>query len=518
MARIINTAEMDRTKLDQFTSDQIYNGLDVCLTLEVLHAMEPMLDPVSRPIYEFSKALQAPVLDMTMRGVRVDQGRRTVAHKLIVDTIARISAQLDRLVKEGIGTDVSWRSPKQLQDLFYGVMQLAPVKRRNANGQFVPTVDRDAIEKLCQYLPAEPICLHLILLRELDKKRQFLEGLTGPRFFYNFNIAGTVTGRLSSEFSVFDEGGNAQNIDRELRSIFIADEGFKFLNLDLEQGDSRNVGAVCWNHFVESVGVKIAGAYLDACESGDLHTTVSRMVWPELGWTDDRAENRRHADILFYRQDSYRQSSKKLGHGTNFFGTDKHMASQTRIPKNLVEEFQRKYFTAFPVIGAYDKRDHKVDHWHNRVRLAIRQFGHLTTLLGRRRFFFGNPADEETLRAAIAYEPQSLTADEVDQGMLRIWRAQRVQLLLQVHDSILCQYPAEQEDEILPWALTAMSVTINLKKDRPFTVPVEAKVGWNWGEADEKNNPNGLIKWKGNDNRQRQAHSEGLSIHRLLGD
>src|SRR5690606_41943322 len=63
----------------------------------------------------------------------------------------------------------------------------------------------------------------------------------------------------------------------------------------------------------------------------------------------------------------------------------------------------------------------------------------ISTLLGRRRFFFGRHTDDETIRAAIAYEPQSLTADEIDAGIIRIWRANRVQVLLQVHDSLLIQ-------------------------------------------------------------------------------
>lgn len=514
MARIINTAAP--IPQDEFTREQVYNGLDVCITLEVLHAIEPMLDPVSRPIYEFSKALQAPVLEMTMRGVRVDQRRREQALTLIKQTIDKIERQLDRLVKEGLGVDLNWRSPKQLGSMFYDVMQLAPVRKRNFNGQMVPTVDRDAIEKLSQYFAAEPICNHLILLRELDRKRSFLEGLIGPRFNYNFNIAGTKIGRFSSEFSVFDEGSNAQNIDRELRSILIADEGMKFLNLDLEQADARNVGAICWNHFVESRGEQTAGSYLEACESGDLHTAVCRMAWTGIQWSDDAKHNRELAEALAYRQDSYRQLAKKLGHGTNFLGQPKTMAQHTKVQKQMIDDFQQKYFAAFPIIGSYDKKDHRTDHWHNRVRLQIKQFGQMTTLLGRRRYFFGNPADDETLREAVAFEPASLTADEVNKGMLTVWRAHKTQLLLQVHDSILMQYPQEQEDEIIPWALDAMRTTIMLKKDRPFTVPVEAKIGWNWGEAHDTDNPDGLIKWRGQDTRKRQDRGEALSIRRLL--
>ena len=42
-------------------NDQIYNGLDCCITHEVLEALRPLGQP---RIYQFARALQAPVLDM----------------------------------------------------------------------------------------------------------------------------------------------------------------------------------------------------------------------------------------------------------------------------------------------------------------------------------------------------------------------------------------------------------------------------------------------------------------------
>lgn len=515
MARIINTGNLTRhTKLTQNENDHIYNGLDACVTLEVLEALLPQLDNISSGTYNFSLDLQAPVLEMSMRGLRVDQYRRNEVLSLYQDQIARIARNLDRLIQEGIGTSCSWRSPKQLKDLLYGVMQLNPVRKRNANGQMVPTTNREALERLSNYLHAEPICRHLLALRDLDKKRQFLETGIDPdgRMRTSFNIAGTVTGRLASAMSDFGTGTNLMNVDRELRSVFVADPGMKFGNLDLEQADARNVGAICWNMFVESHGEAFAGAYLDACESGDLHTRVCKSAWTNLDWGDDPSKWRAIADQIAYRGDSYRDLSKKLGHGTNFYGLPPTMARHTKVDRALIEDFQRRYFAEFECIGAYNKKDHTLDNWHNRVRKQINSAQQITTLLGRRRFFFGRPNDDETLRAAIAYEPQSLTADEIDLGILRLWRANKVQLLVQVHDSILFQYREEDEDEVIPWALDALRTTIPLARGREFTVPTEAKVGWNWGDVSEEN-PDGLKKWKGGDERKRQVPvRDGFSL------
>lgn len=525
MARIINTADLTETShLDHNAKEWVYNGLDVCVTLEVRDALKPQLDNVSTATYEFSKSLQAPILEMTLRGVAIDEKRKREVLKLYSDQIDFLEKQLTHIVNEGVGfTDTPapvfkagkwtrwWRSRDKLMNLLYDVMGLPPVKKRSkSTGAYGRVIDRDALEKLRGYWIAEPIINHILLLRDIDKKRGFLETGVDPdgRMRCNFNIAGTNTGRLASSMSDFGTGTNLQNVDRELRSVFVADKGWKFANLDLEQGDARNVGAICWNLFVEKYGEEYAGSYLNACESGDLHTATCRMAWTNLDWTGDLRLDKAIAEQIAYRQDSYRQLSKKLGHATNYYVTPKTAASHTKLPQGMVEEFQIKYFNAYPVIGSFD-HDPSLPNWHNYVRNELQTSHSLTTMFGRRRFFAGRAFEDETLREAIAYEPQSMTADEIDTGIIQIWRGNRVHLLVQVHDSILTQYREEEEDEVLPWLLETLKTRLILAKGREFVVPTEAKIGWNWGDVtydkagNVSGNPDGLIKWKGSDKRER---------------
>jgi DNA polymerase-1 len=496
--RIINTAELTpKTKLSPDDRHWCYNGLDCCVTLEVLQAIRPQLDNTTGSTYAFSKALQGPVLEMSSRGVRIHHERRNRVMKEFGEKSAKVDAQLTRMF-DAVGAPVKWSSPAQLKEFFYDVLGLTAIRKRNVNGVMAPTVNRDALERLSGYFIAEPFCTRILLLRDLAKKRQFLETELDPdgRIRSSFNIAGTNTGRLSSSMSEFGTGGNLQNVDRDLRSVFIADPGMKFVNVDLEQGDARNVGAICWNNFI-ALGERFAGSYLDACESGDLHTTVAKMVWPQL---QDKAD----AEKLFYRQDSYRQIAKKLGHGSNYLGQPKTMARHTKVSQPIIEDFQLAYFKAFGCIPL----------WHEAV---AEQLPCLTTMLGRRRMFFGrilpkdSKGDNPTLREAVAFEPQSLTAEEIDLGMLAVWRAGLAQIMIQVHDSLLLQVREEQADELIPRILQTMRVTIPLAKGREFTVPLDAKVGWNWGDH-SATNPDGMIKYKGSDNRGRQEWPSKLTI------
>lgn len=531
MALILNNADITEvSQLSHNIREWVYNGLDVCVTYEVRDSLAPLFDNQTRQTYELSKSLQAPVLDMSMRGLLVDQKNRAETLAKYQSQIDRLASQLTRIVKEGMGLDlppdeqdrktgkwkVWWRSNARLLNLFYDVLGLKPIRKRNAQGRMVPTVNREALEKLSVYFVAEPICSHLLALRDLDKKRGFLQTEIDDdgRMRCNFNIAGTNTGRLASSLSDFGTGGNLQNDDRDLRYTFVADPGYVFVNLDGEQADARNVGAICWNLFLEKHGPAFAGAYLDACESGDLHTTVCRMAWSGLEWGDDPAGWRAVADVIAYRQDSYRQLAKKLGHGTNYYGQPRTMAKHTKVQTKVIEEFQARYFTAFPAIKL----------WHDWVRRELRTTSYLTSLFGRRRNFFGRAQDDETLREAIAYDPQSSTADEIDKGMLKVWRIAKqfdIQLLVQVHDSILAQVPVDVVNDAVPAMMEAMRVPIQLDGGREFHVPIEAKVGFNWGDFDPATgrNPDGLRKWKGKLAVERQHHYQPkrkLSIRELF--
>lgn len=286
----------------------------------------------------------------------------------------------------------------------------------------------------------------------------------------------------------------------------MARRGKKFANLDLAQADSRNVGAICWNRFRASHGETFAGAYLDACESSDLHTYVTRMSRPLLDWPEDPSFWKAFADAPqpHLRQKSYRDTSKGWGHGSNYLLTPTSAAKKIpgATPK-MAEEFTTAYFSAFPCIPA----------WHEAVRKDLRENGNLITLGGRRRYFFDRLDANNTHREGVAYEGQGSTADEINTGLLRLWQEgikfPGFQLLLQVHDSVLFEYDPICENEIIPWATNALRVPIMLNGGREFTVPTDAKVGWNWGSYNDKPakgrlNIDGLRDWTGSDGRQRE--------------
>ena len=112
-------------------------------------------------------------------------------------------------------------------------------------------MDRGAREKLEIYPIAEQLVKHINLLTELGDKISVLKTAIDDdgRIRTSYNIAGTSTGRFSSSISEFGTGGNLQNVEESLRSIFIADAGYKFCKADAKSGESFCVGAIEWNLF-----------------------------------------------------------------------------------------------------------------------------------------------------------------------------------------------------------------------------------------------------------------------------
>ena len=500
--RIIKTHEDDLDNLSEWDMFQTYNGLDCCCTQDVFNAIHPQLDEDTTSTYVFSKALQGPVLEMRVRGVLIDQSRRMLVIDELFNHAEILERKLSRIVLDGVGLSTfNYRSPPDLQRLFYSELGIKPIIRAGR-----PTVDRGAREKIEKYPVATQIIKHINALADLEDKISVLRTAIDPdgRIRTSYNIAGTSTGRFSSSLSEFGTGGNLQNVEESLRSIFISDPGYKFCKLDAKSGESYCVGAIEWNRFNDQT-------YLNAVESGDVHTAVARIVWPDLGWTGDLRHDKSLAEQPYYRHHSYRFMCKKLGHGSNYNGQAPGLAEQSHLPIDVVSAFQAKYFTAFPA--------HR--QWQSSVDDQLRRLGYLISLTGRKRWFFGRRSDPSTLREAIAYDPQCSLADIVNAAMLKLWRERVCPIVMQDHDAITFMYKEEDEDRIVPYLLDALVVPIPLANGRVLQIPYDAEVGWNKGhfccgektngicnksrkECDRQINLDGLAGYHGHDPRQRQ--------------
>lgn len=227
-----------------------------------------------------------------------------------------------------------------------------------------------------------------------------------------------------------------------------------------------------------------------------MHTYVTRLVWPDLPWTGDLKRDK----VIAKQNPEWDQApghdlrfqSKRIQHGSNFGLTPAGISMIAKIPMKAAAAAQRNYFRGFPNIPA----------WQDKVAGMVREQEPLVNPLGRKIRLFGRPWDGHTIKQGLAFLPQSTVADIINVGVWRIWNEldepgeDIVELLAQVHDAILFQYPIDRDD-LVKRAISLMKVPVPVVdifgKLRIAEVETEAAIGLNWGKQ-SKDNPDGLVE------------------------
>ena len=485
--RLLEPAKiLEPNRLSDEDRAYLYNGLDCCITAEVFERM-PKASAGSFP-YDMCRTMQGPAFVLMKRGIRIDRQERDRVLQELQEEHNRTAQAFNSLCMSKAFYPCNYASPQQIMELFYDRLGFKPVMVFDKGArEYKPSTGRQALEKLHEREEASRPFIELLLhLRDLDKQIQVLSVAEGDRMHCSYHPAGTMTGRWSSSESAFGGGTNLQNITDRMRRVFIADEGKKLCQLDLKQAESK-VTAYC--------ALPWGRKYLDACLSGDPHTIVAKMIWKdELPWGKGLPD-KTLAKQIFYRTFSYRDFSKKGGHASNYLVSPFKLALELKIPLNLAEHFMRDYFQEFPEIRQY----------HNWVRMKLVRDRFMETPLGRRCHFPGRPWDNETIKAAVAYVPQSTIGDILNLGLLKVFRlwdefyGGPIQILLQVHDAIVFQYPEEWPTGKLEELARDLVVPFRHNGEL-CRIGADVAAGFNWGKVlyDEQGaivaNPYGLAE------------------------
>lgn len=499
----------------------IYNTLDVTGTLEVAQNLRTHLDADHARTYAWERAMQAPVMHMMARGLRVDaQARKDSVIQLGRD-LRKAELRADKLAgpqwtatttetgwcEADLGKRHKWpkdvpdserkcekcgiarlkRSPfnanstDQVKTYLYKILKLPP--QYNKDGGL--TSNDEALDKLKTKYPekAGELIETILEVRDLKKQIGILNSKlsSNNRFRFSINVGAAWTGRFTSNKNPFQEGGNAQNIGERHRRIFIADPGTRMFYADLEQAESNTVAHLAGDP-----------RYIEAHQLGDVHTYVCRMIFPFLPWTGDLKEDKKIAKSNppwdQAEGHDWRFQSKRVQHGSNYGLTPQGISIIAHIPLKEARSMQKHYFEEFPYIPA----------WHDDVRRRIKEQIPLMSPLGTKIHLFGRPWDDRTWRQGLAFIPQRTVLDVIGIGMMRAYYEEpRHDLLSQIHDALLGQWPDDPE----VWPLLAahlrecMTVPVPIG-ERIMRIGVEVMTGYNWGKQSE-DNPRGMEVWHG---------------------
>lgn len=514
-----------------------YNALDVCVTRESWDALEPRLDANTRRIYGFEHRCQQPAIAMSLRGVLIDPSRRAAAiehHELEEERAARFCTELvaddwaelelnvgqcgehkqhlwprlsdddpAKLCKRcGVGR---WRpsplnvgSTQQMQKLFYEILKVG-IRRDRRTGR--PTLDSEALESIVaegdrnaekhpqaaeKWERVAAIARACGVCKKARKQIGYARSRTGAdgRMRSSFNVGAAETGRWSASKAADWTGWNIQQISDKLRGMVVADPGLEIFQADMQAAESWIVAYDAGSE-----------AYIAAHKTGDPHTTVAKMIYPDLlPWTGELAADKELASSYRFPWDPdhpLRDHMKRVQHGGNMGRTPQGIARQLHIPVAEAEKFFALMYGprgAFPEIKAR----------HREIAEQLKRTGITISCLGRKRQFLGRVWDEDTVREALGQLEQSPVADILNLALLRVWleldtranvwdaphpnQPNRVWLLAQVHDAILGLYrPGDLGS--LRRVKELMETPLELN-GRMLTIPVEIQVGPSWAKSE----------------------------------
>lgn len=469
--------------MDGYSIYQIYNVLDSAVTSQLLAAMKPQLNENTAKVYDREMRLMSLCLEMSSKGFPIDQLALASLLYELEKKANRARLILDKFCEAVNFPPLNPNSPVQVQQFFYQHLGLPEiyVYDRTTKRQKLSS-DIKALEQMRERYPiAAPFVNAILAYRENVKMasvfRRGLEPGTG-KLRCNFSPSGTETGRLSSQQNPYGRGTNAQNLTNRVRQVISAPPGWAILNWDLKTAESIAVGFI-----------SRCKAYIDACLSGDVHTAACRIVWRDLPWTGNISADKKLAEGPYYRMFSYRDIMKKGGHGTNYYGQPRTLSAIMGTPIAFVEDFQQQYFEAFP----------EISEWHLRVIANIQQFGKITNQLGRERRFWGRSDDAATHRAAIAFDPQSLVADVMNEGLMQVQRwllrnARHVSLLAQVHDAGIFIAPIDEIPDLVPHITRELIYPVDFGDLGTMIIPSDCQIGKTLTKQPKKKN--GATRWE----------------------
>ena len=234
------------------------------------------------------------------------------------------------------------------------------------------------------------------------------------------------------------------------RRLLIPDEGKVFIEGDLSQAEARLVAWLSEDERLIEVFKK----------SSDIHRQNASWIF------------RTSFDSVTQDQ---RTMAKRLVHASNYGIGARAFSYHAKIQEKEAKALLERYFITFPRIRS----------WQAGIRAELGNSRMLTTPLGRKRLFFGRWGDE-LHKTGYAFIPQATVGDLLNIILLDTWRAfattqEDMQLVLQVHDSIVVQAPIHRVERALQILSDSFRISLTVNR-RSFTIPAEFKIGPNYND------------------------------------
>ncbi len=456
-----------------------YTVATLCSGRTVVRQSFTLPEPLSEPLAALAEEMQLlPALceqlhaeihekemDMLLAGIeqplaRVLASMETLGFALDADGLRGFGSDLDADIAELTqriyylaGGEFNINSPKQLGEILFDRLGL-PAKRKTKSGY---STDADTLDSL---RAKHPIVEDVLSYRKLAKlKSTYVEGLLATldadgRVRSIFRQTETRTGRISSTEP------NLQNIPvrtergSRLRRFFVADKGCLLVDADYSQIELRVLAHIAND-----------AAMIDAFEHDeDIHTKTAAQVFdmPEAFVTPQM-----------------RSSAKAVNFGIVYGIGAFSLSQDIGVSVAEADRYIKSYLNTYKGVQ---------DYMHETIDFG-REHGYVKTLFGRRRPLPELAATNRITKAfgervAMNTPIQGTAADIIKLAMVRVFarlkkEQMRARLILQVHDELIVEAPAEEAERAAAILTEEMQNAVSLK----VAMVAKASIGENWLEA-----------------------------------
>lgn len=432
-----------------------YAAEDADVTLRLKHYFAPLLkqEGLDSLFFEMEMPLIYVLAEMEATGVKLD----TNALKQSSEVLSQQLSALEESIYDLAGQSFNINSTKQVGEILFDKLKLDEKAKKTKTGGY--STSEEVLEKIRGKHPIVDKLLEYrgikkLLSTYIDALPALIHPETG-KIHTSFNQAVTATGRLSSTNPNLQNIPVRDELGREIRKAFIADDDdCIFFSADYSQIELRLMAHLSNDpHMVEAF-----------CSGADIHAATAAKIYgiPVEEVTSDMRRKAKTANF-------------GIIYGISVFG----LAERLSIPRAESKELIDGYFQTYPRIKEYMEES---------IRVA-KEKGYVETLFKRKRFLPDINSHNAIVRGyaernAINAPIQGSAADIIKLAMIRIhqrFEAEHLKsrMILQVHDELNFNVRKEEFDRVKEIVLDCMEHVLQLR------VPLIADCGEgkNWLEA-----------------------------------
>jgi len=447
-----NQLNMRNIAIDQIAE---YAAEDADVTLKLKNFFEPGLkkEELEPLFYDIEMPLIYVLAELERTGVMLD----TAALKQSSEILTADLQNIEKEIYELAGMEFNINSARQVGEVLFDRLKIEEKVKKTKTGNY--STSEDILEKLRSKHPIVGKLLDYrgikkLLSTYIDALPELIDRETG-KIHTSFNQTVTATGRLSSTNPNLQNIPIRDELGREIRKAFIADnDDCVFFSADYSQIELRVMAHLSGDkHMIE------------AFRNGeDIHASTAAKIY-NVGINEITSDMRRKAKTANFG----------IIYGISVFG----LAERLNIPRSEAKELIDGYFKTYPDIHNYMEES---------IRVA-KEKGYVETLFKRKRYLPDINSHNAIVRGyaernAINAPIQGSAADIIKIAMVRIFNrfeAEKLKskMILQVHDELNFNVYKDELEEVQRIVLEEMEGAVKLQ------VPLIADcgVGKNWLEA-----------------------------------